>query len=75
MLVYTEIAGINYEVEIDVQDEYVCDVMNVSVWDGKAYHGLNLSDKSLERFYEANEDLLNEEYRNHQIALAETCLE
>ena len=75
MIIYPRIAGIEYEVEVDVEEEYVCDVLSVSVYDGETYHELSLNEKSLEDFYNSYEDFLNEAYHDHKIALAETFYE
>lgn len=66
-----EIAGITYELQIDVDDDYVISVFSVAVWDGKKEHEIKMTQKQLDKFYEANQDALNEKYRDELIAKAE----
>ena len=64
-----KIAGITYQTLIEVEDEFVCGVVRVSVYDGFNYHPLKLSFQELDEFYQANEEILNETYKDHIEAL------
>lgn len=67
--------GISYNVAVEVEDEYVCGVLDVSVWTGEEYVSLEMTDSQLEDFFDVYEDYLNQAYLNHKIAFAESCAE
>lgn len=70
-----KIGGIGYLVEVDIDDDYVISVFEVSVFDGEMSLPIDMNKKDLEDFYERYEDDLNEAYQSHKIALAESCAE
>ena len=71
-----KIAGINYWVRLDIEEEYVSGVLEVAVFDGEEITiPIYMSDKDLVDFYERYEDELNEAYQDHKIALAESYAE
>ena len=69
------IGGITYKVEVDIEDEYVSDVLGVEVLGGKSFMALDLNPSKLEEFYSTYVDQLNEAYQDHKIALAESAAE
>ena len=68
-----EIGGIEYRVEVDVEeaDEYVCGVFEVEVWDGEKYQKIKMDKKALSDFAAMYDDYLQEAYRDYRIAQAE----
>lgn len=70
-----KIGGIGYLVEVDIDDDYVISVFEVSVFDGEKTLPIDMNSKDLEEFYERYEDELNEAYQDHKIALAESAAE
>lgn len=71
-----KIAGINYWVRLDIEEEYVSGVLEVGVFDGEEITiPLYMSDKDLVDFYERYEDELNEAYQSEMVARAELAAE
>lgn len=70
-----KIGGIGYLVDVDIDEEYVVSVFEVSVFDGEMTLPIDMNSKDLEDFYERYEDELNEAYQDHKIALAESYAE
>ena len=75
MEIELNLGGIIYEVEVDIDDEYVCDVMGVEIYDGEKFHKIKMTNNDLMCFYEKYQDELNEAYQDHKIALAESVAE
>lgn len=69
------LGGIIYDVEVDIDDEYVCDVMGVEIYDGKKFHKIKMTNNDLKCFYEKYEDELNEAYQSEMVARAELAAE
>ncbi|MBO7735934.1 MAG: hypothetical protein J6S67_25415 [Methanobrevibacter sp.] len=68
------IGGITYNVRVDIDDEYVCSVMDIMVFDGGArFIPILLDDKQLKAFYDRYEDELQQAYEEHKIAMAESA--
>lgn len=66
------IGGINYIVQVDVEDNYVIGVCGVSVYNGEIYTDIvSMTGEDTEKFFETYEDQLNEAYQSHLIAAAE----
>lgn len=59
------IGGIKYQVDLDIDDEYVCGVLGVKVYSGKEFINIKLSRQELKDFYNAYEDILNESYQDY----------
>lgn len=70
-----KIGGLDYSLEIDVDEDYVVGVNKVSVFDGKIYFPIDMNKKELADFYDFYEDYLNESWQDRKIALAECCAE
>lgn len=71
-----KIAGIGYWVRVDIEDEYVSNVLEVGVFDGEELTiPIYMSDKDLEDFFNRYEDDLNQAYQDHKTAFAESCAE
>ena len=71
-----KIGGITYDVEVDIDDDYVCSVRSVDVWDGEeSFFNLSMKKNELEDFYNMYEDALNEAYATEKIARAEMAAE
>lgn len=66
-----KIGGINYNVDVDIEDEYVSGVFGVSVFDGEIFVDLDLKQAELDEFYATYVDQLNESYIDHKVAIAE----
>ena len=75
MEIEMKLGGITYDVEIDVEDNYVCGVMEVSVYDGVQFHNISMKKSELEDFYNRYEDELNEAYTNEKLATEELAAE
>lgn len=69
------LGGIIYDVEVDIDDEYVCDVMGVEIYDGEKFHKIKMTNNDLMCFYEKYEDELNEAYQSEMVARAELAAE
>lgn len=68
-----KIAGIGYWVRVDIEDEYVSNVLEVGVFDGEEITiPIYMSDKDLEDFFNRYEDDLNQAYQDRKIALVES---
>lgn len=66
------IGGINYVVQVEVEDNYVVGVSGVAVYNGEVYVDIvSMTGEDTEKFFETYEDQLNEEYQAHLIAQAE----
>lgn len=75
MEIEVNLGGIIYEVEVDIDDEYVCDVMGIEVYDGEKFHEIKMTNNDLKCFYEKYEDELNEAYQSEMVARAELAAE
>lgn len=75
MEIEVNLGGIIYDVEVDIDDEYVCDVMGVEVYDGEKFHEIKMTNNDLMCFYEKYEDELNEAYQSEMVARAELAAE
>lgn len=69
------LGGIIYDVEVDIDEEYVCDVMSVEVYDGEKFHKIKMTNNDLMCFYEKYQDELNEAYQSEMVARAELAAE
>ena len=70
-----KLGGIDYDVEVDIDDECVCDVFSVSVWDGEKTHKIKMDKDDLANFYKFYQDNLQEAYEDHKVALEEMAAE
>lgn len=70
-----KLGGITYNIEVDIDDEYVSAVFSVEVYDGQMFVPLSLTEDELDDFYTRYEDDLNEAYYDSKIAFAECCAE
>ena len=70
------IGGILYNVEIDLEDNYVSGVESVEVYDGEgnSFH-IDMTPDELGQFYERYEDDLNDAYTAREVAKAELAAE
>ena len=75
MEIEVNLGGIIYDVEVDIDDNYVCDVMSVEVYDGEKFHKLKMTNNDLMCFYEKYQDELNEAYQSEMVARAELAAE
>ena len=75
MEIEVNLGGIIYDVEVDVDDNYVCDVMSVEVYDGTKFHKLKMTNNDLMCFYEKYQDELNDAYQSEMVARAELAAE
>lgn len=75
MEIEVNLGGIIYDMEVDIDDNYVCDVMSVEVYDGEKFHKLKMTSNDLKSFYEKYQDELNEAYQNEMEARAELAAE
>jgi len=75
MEIELNLGGIIYDVEVDIDEEYVCDVMSVEVYDGEKFHKIKMTNNDLMCFYEKYQDELNEAYQSEMIAKAEMAAE
>jgi len=66
-----KMGGINYNVDVEIEDEYVSGVNEVSVFDGEIFCNLDLNRADLDEFYATYVDQLNEAYIDLKVALAE----
>ena len=65
--------GITYDVEVDIDEGYVCSVFSVEVYDGKKFHKIDMDSDKLNDFYNRYEDDLQQAYEDHKIAMAESA--
>lgn len=70
-----KIGGITYDVEVDVDEDYVCGVMSVEVYDGESFHDIEMKSADLEDFYNRYQDELNEAYTDEKAARAQLAAE
>lgn len=72
-----QIGGITYQVEVDVEDEYVCAVNEVSVYCGNGkWAQVKFEDKDgLADFYDMYEDYLQGAYIDHKEAVRDMAYE
>lgn len=75
MEIELNLGGIVYDVEVDIEDNYVCDVMSVEIYDGEKFHKLKMTNNDLMCFYEKYQDELNDAYTSEMVALAELAAE
>ena len=70
-----KIGGIDYNVNVDIEDDYVSAVLGVSVFDGEMFVELDLKNADLEEFYSTYVDQLNERYIEYREDLAISAAE
>ena len=70
-----KIGGIDYNVNVDIEDDYVSAVLGVSVFDGEMFVELDLNNADLEEFYSTYVDQLNERYIEYREDLAISAAE
>lgn len=71
-----KIGGISYNVALEVEEHNTVIAVNgVSVWDGKKYVEVDMTEKELEEFYEMYVDQINEATMDHIIAREECAAE
>lgn len=75
MEIELNLGGIIYDVEVDIDDEYVCDVMGVEVYDGEKFHEIKMTNNDLKSFYDRYQDELNEAYQSEMVARTELAAE
>ena len=71
-----ELGGILYNVEIDLEEGYVCGVESVEVYDGEgnSFH-IDMTYEQMNQFFERYEDALNDAYQADKVARAEQAAE
>jgi hypothetical protein len=74
MLEFT-VGGIDYLVDVDLEDKMITAVHSVEIWDGENYRLIEMDDEQLSDFFDTYRDNMNDAYDNYLQALEDEYYE
>lgn len=69
------VGGIDYLVDVDLEDKMVTAVYSVEIWDGEFYRPIVMDDEQLSDFFDTYRDNMNEAYDDYLQAIEDDYYE